>query len=189
MQADGGTGRGRQGWLVTPSDCRRQGVDGGKGECCLLVKRRADVASINEVIWLRVKMEPRKRLRRRASFLGTLLHCYLCLSGPALRPTRGVADPSAVRNRERPGTCNRYTTPSRKGGFGEDSPFPQDPSQSHLETTLKWRTPLPPSPPPLLPVPTLDSPKSQLYFCHHNNLARPCVINCRTPGAGRTCTQ
>lgn len=78
----------------------------GKGECCLLVKRRADVASINKVIWLRVKMEPRKRLCRPTSCLGTLLHCDLCLSGPALRPTRGVAGPSVVRNRERPGTCD-----------------------------------------------------------------------------------
>jgi len=35
----------------------------GKDECWLLVERRADEASINELIWVRMKMKPRKRAR------------------------------------------------------------------------------------------------------------------------------
>lgn len=186
VQADGGTGRGRQGWLVTPSDCRRRGVNGGKGRV-LSVGQEARGCGQHK----RGNLAQSENGTQETPLSPDILPRYT----PPLRlvPLRPGPSAHARRGwplrRQEPGKTRhmQYTTPSRKGGFGEDSSFPQDPSRSHLETTLKWRTP--PLPFPLPPVSTSTLPSPSYISATHDNLARPCAINCRTPGAGCTCTQ
>lgn len=155
--ADGGTGRGRQGWLVTPSDCRRRGVNGGKGRVLSLGQEARGCGQHK-----RGNLAQSENGTQETPLSPDILPRYT----PPLRlvPLRPGPSAHARRGwplrRQEPGKTRhmQYTTPSRKGGFGEDSSFPQDPCRSHLETTLKWRTP-----PPSF---DFDCPKSQLYFCH-----------------------
>lgn len=173
VQADGGTGRGRQGWLVTPSDCRRRGVNGGKGRV-LSVGQEARGCGQHK----RGNLAQSENGAQETPLSPDILPRYT----PPLRfvPLRPGPSAHARRGwplrRQEPGKTRhmQYTTPSRKGGFGEDSSFPQDPSRSHLETTLKWRTPPPPSLSPqfrlrLSQVPAIFLPPMtilRVHVCH-----------------------